>query len=294
MFKNVEYYENINLKNLSTMKTGGVGRWLVCPKNINELVQVLEICDKMKINHFMLGNGSNVLFDDAGFDGALISLRNFNQFVREGNCVQVGAGMNLFALNLKLQSAGLSGLEFSFGIPAMLGGFVVMNGGCFGHEICEFVKSVTVLNQNTVMTLQRKDICFGYRFSSLKNLIVLGVELELKPEKSEIIQQKMQDFLETKHRMQPCDLPSLGSVFKRVSGEENVYPAKLIDNLGLKGVKIGGAEVSKKHAGFIVNTGDATSEDVLDLIRFLEARLAEVGVHVEREIVVINKFGDEK
>lgn len=290
MFKNIDFIENCNLSNFSTMKTGGVGKYIVFPKNVKELQEILKIIEKKQLKMLIIGNGSNILFDDTGFDGVLISLKHFDEIEKiEGNKVWIGAGINLFLLNNKLKNLCMSGMEWSFGIPATLGGLVVGNGGCFGHEIGNFVEEVVVLQNLTVKTLKKQDLMFEYRNSNLRDYAVLKVLLKLKPSSSEEVQEKMNYFLNMKRNAQPCDLPSLGSVFKLVVGKEIVYPAKLIDNLGLKGVRIGGAEVSTKHAGFIVNRGGATSHDVLNLVKFLEGKLAEIGVFPEREIVVLQK-----
>lgn len=288
MFEEFECLENVELSNYSTMRTGGKAKYLVFPKNVKELQKILKIIKKNKQKFCIFGNGSNILFKDEGFDGVLINLKHLNKFEVLGESVYVGAGINLFYLNQILQKKGLSGLEWSYGIPATLGGLVVNNGGCLGHEIADFVEEVFVLKGLKVLVLNRSEIEFSYRNSSLKHkFIVLSAKLKLKHENPEVIKAKMIDYLETKRKSQPCEYPSLGSVFKRVQGEGILYPAKLIDNLGLKGVKIGGAEVSKKHAGFIINVGGATSRDVEDLIVFLESKLAEIGVFPEREIEIL-------
>lgn len=288
MFEEFECLENVDLSNYSTMRTGGKAKYLVFPKNVKELQKILKIIKKSKQKFCIFGNGSNILFKDEGFEGVLINLKYLNKFEVLDESVYVGAGINLFYLNQLLQKNGLSGLEWSYGIPATLGGLVVNNGGCFGHEIADLVEEVFVLKGLKVLVLNRSEIEFSYRNSSLKHkFIVLSAKLKLKHENPEVIKAKMIDYLETKRKSQPCEYPSLGSVFKRVHGEGILYPAKLIDNLGLKGVKIGGAEVSKKHAGFIINVGGATSRDIEDLIVFLESKLAEIGVFPEREIEIL-------
>ncbi|MBP3431732.1 MAG: UDP-N-acetylmuramate dehydrogenase [Clostridia bacterium] len=291
MFTNIDFVENVDLKNFSTMKTGGIARWMVFPKNHLEILEVLKECRDRKLKWFVLGNGSNVLFDDSGFDGVIISLKHLNKVSMCGkNCVRVGAGCNLFALNLKLQNMGLSGLEWSYGIPATLGGLLVMNGGCFGHEICELVEEVVALDDGKIRVLKNDECGFSYRYSNLSKFIVLNAKLKFFSCKNEVILENMTNFINKKRETQPCEFPSLGSVFKvvRRKGEkETIYPAKLIDNLGLKSVKIGGAEISQKHAGFIINKGGATSKDVLDLIDLVELKLAAIGVFPEREIIVL-------
>lgn len=288
MFKKFDHIENADLSNFSTMRTGGKAKYIVFPKNSKELIKIIKIIKKNNFNYHIFGNGSNILFSDDGYDGVLINLKHFNSISIYGEMVYVGAGVNLFYLNQFLQKNGLSGIEWSYGIPATIGGLVAGNGGCFGHEICDYIDEVIILRDEKVITLTRNEITFNYRSCDLKGkCIILNVKLKLKFENHDVIKSKMLNFLEEKREKQPCEFPSLGSVFKRVITEEIIYPAKLIDNLGLKGVKIGGAEVSKKHAGFIVNCGNATSKDVLDLIKFLEEKLSKIGVNVEREIEIL-------
>ena len=292
MFSEFECIENADLKEFSTIKIGGLAKWIVFPKNHIELKKILQICEKNALKLKILGNGSNILFADAGFDGVLVSLKYFNKItilesLQDECTLQVGAGINLFALNIRLGMLGLSGLEFSYGIPASLGGFIYMNGGCFGHEVCEVISSVLVMDYEGNLKVIEKDECgFDYRTSKLEKYIILGAKMRLKREKSEFILKNMLSYLEKKKNSQPCDMPSLGSVFKIVKSNPPIYPAKIIDNLGLKGVKIGMAEVSTKHAGFIVNLGGAKASDVIALIEFLEEKLKSVGVVVEREIVL--------
>lgn len=288
MFEEFEFLKDADLCNFSTMKTGGKVKYIVFPKNVKELLKVLKIVKKNKLKHYIIGNGSNILFRDEGFDGVLINLKHFNKIEIDNEHVNVGAGANLFYLNQILQKNGLTGLEWSYGIPATIGGLIANNGGCFGHEICEFVEEVIVLKNMKVFVLSKEQITFSYRFSSLKdNFIILNAKLRLKNESQETVKKNMLDFLEKKRMLQPCEYPSLGSIFKRIVGDEILYPAKLIDNLGLKGVKIGGAEISTKHAGFIVNVGGAKSQDVVDLIEFIEKKLTEIGIHAEKEIIIL-------
>lgn len=289
MFERFECKKNVELKNFSTVKIGGRADYLVFPKNVLQLKDILAEIQQNKQKYFILGNGSNVLFSDDGYRGVVISLKYFDRISRFGNSVRVGAGTNLFALNVRLKEIGLSGIEWSYGIPATLGGLIFMNGGSFGHEICEFVEEVVVLKNDRILRLKKEQIEWGYRETNLQNVIILSAKLNLIPEKSAKIAEKMNFFLEKKRNTQPLDFPSLGSVFKVINKEEIIYPAKIIDNLGLKGVKIGGAEVSQKHAGFIVNSSNATCQDYLNLMNFLQEKLAKIGVFVESEIIVLEE-----
>lgn len=298
MFEKFEKIENADLKNFSTMRTGGKARVIVFPKNKQELIEIMRLCEQHKKKSLVLGNGSNVLFDDTGFDGVIVSLKHFNKISictksmiknDPSHChfVSVGAGVNLFVLNRKLAEMGLSGLEWSYGIPATLGGFIVGNGGCFGHEIADFVEEVTVLDDRKIKTLKKSVLQFSYRNSNLRKFVVLSAKLRLKQQSSEKIRQDMMLYFNKKRESQPCEFPSLGSIFKHIKTEnETLFPAKLIDEMGLKGFCIGGAQVSTKHAGFIVNKGGATSTEVLQLIELLENKFAQKGVKAEREIIV--------
>lgn len=289
MFKNIYYLKNEKLAQYSTINIGGNAKYIVFPKSLKELRQCIKITRENKQKVFVLGNGSNTLFDDDGFDGVVISLKNMQKIIKKQNYVIVDAGVNLFALNLKVKEWGLSGLEWSYGIPASIGGFVFMNGGCFGHEICEYIEEVSVLRNDKIIKFKRPQIQFGYRQSNIDGIIV-SVKLKLVQCPNDIIAENMNQALKTKREKQPCDKPSLGSVFKRVmTDKEIIYPAKMIDSLGLKGVKIGGAEISTKHAGFIVNVGGATSADYIALMQFLRDKLAVYGVDVKNEIVILKK-----
>ncbi len=289
MFENFDVKEWASLKDYSTIKIGGKARWMVFPKDFIEVQQILKIVKNNNLKFFILGNGSNTLFDDDGFDGVIISLKKLNKIEFKDNYVDVDAGINLFALGQKLKMQGLSGLEFCYGIPASLGGFVYMNGGCFGHEIGELVEEVLVLKDDKLLVLKKENLKFSYRKSNLQDCVILKVKMKLKPEQSEIVEENMNFFFNKKKETQPCDLPSLGSVFKAVYGEKTIYVSKMIDTLGLKGVKIGEAEISKKHAGFIVNTGNATCKDFKKLVELIKTELAKENVYPELEIIMLDK-----
>ncbi len=289
MFENFDVKEWASLKDYSTIKIGGKARWLIFPKNALEVKKILKILKKNNLKYFILGNGSNTLFDDNGYDGVIISLKKLNKIEFDGDCVYSDAGVNLFVLGQKLKMHGLSGLEFCHGIPASLGGFVYMNGGCFGHEIGEFVEEVLVLRDDKIITLKKDQLKFSYRKSNLQDCVILKVLLKLTQNSPEIVKENMDNYYDKKKASQPCDLPSLGSIFKAVYGDKTIYVSKMIDTLGLKGVKIGEAEISNKHAGFIVNTGNATSKDFKDLIALIQKELAKVNVYPELEIIMLEK-----
>lgn len=281
MFDSIEKLEDVCLKDFCTFKIGGIGKIIVFPKNVLELKSVLKECKNNNLKYFILGNGSNILFPDYYFDKVIISLKNFNvvKVIRQ-NVVYAESGVNLFALNKFLADNSLAGLEFSFGIPASVGGFVYMNGGAFGQEISNFVLRVKIFENGKVKWLSRKDIDFQYRHSGISG-IILGVELKLQSGDKKNIIKKQQENLAIRKENQPYNKFSAGSIFKRENG---CIPAKIIDTMGLKGVKIGEAEISKKHAGFIVNNGDAKAIDVIALIQFIKHK---THMNFELEIVVL-------
>ncbi|MBR1890060.1 MAG: UDP-N-acetylmuramate dehydrogenase [Clostridia bacterium] len=288
MINNIEIKYDEKLSDYSSIKIGGKAKIMMFPKTVKEAVEILNFARKTGQKIFVLGNGSNVLFDDNGFDGIVINIKNFNKIKLFRSGAYVGAGVKLFYLNIKLQQTGLSGIEWSYGIPASVGGAIFMNAGCFGHEVGDVVEYVDVIKQGELARLKRNQILFDYRKTSLDDCVIIGVKLKLKKSSPQQIKESMDAFFDKKRMSQPCDAPSLGSVFKRINIDgETVYPAKLIDTLGLKGVKIGGAEISQKHAGFIVNTGSATSSDYKALVSLIERKCHEVGVDLQREVIYL-------
>ena len=281
MFDKFEKIENVNLKDYCTFKIGGNGKVIVFPRNVYELKKICKECEENNLQFFILGNGSNVLFPDYYFDKVILSLKKFDNIkIIRKNVVFVGAGVKLFVLNKFLLENSLQGLEFSFGIPASVGGFVCMNGGAFGDEVANHILRVKVLRDNKIIWLKRKEIDFSYRNSNIDD-IILGVEFKLKSEDKKLIAEKQQQYLLKRKETQPYDKFSAGSVFKR---QNNLIPAKVIDTFGLKGVKIGDAEISRKHAGFIVNNGNAKAMDVLALIKYIKLK---TGINFEDEIIIL-------
>lgn len=297
MFNGIKYEKNASLKDFSTIKIGGRAKYIVFPKDEAEIEMVLQEAKRSDEKVLILGNGSNTLFDVEFFGGVVISTREIKEIEKIGKeKVFVGAGANLFSLNLTLSQMGLGGLEWSYGIPASFGGLVYMNGGAFGSEIKDFLETVRVLRNGKIEDLKASEIEFAYRTSNLKNCIILGGVLALKEEKTEKIKEKMQNYLQKRRLTQPYDFPSLGSTFKHIkeNGGEIIYPAKLIDSLGLKGVKIGGVEVSTKHAGFLINSGNGTAEDYLSLAKLIEQKVYErFGLKLEKEVVLLSEVEEK-
>ena len=237
-------------------------------------------CKKSHLDFFILGNGSNVLFPDDDFKKIIIDLRKLNIIkITKQRTVIAEAGVRLFAFNRFLEQNGFAGFEWSYGIPATIGGLTYMNGGAFGEEVSNYIKKVKVLKNGKISWINRKKIDFSYRKSNILG-IILAVEFKFKNADSKIIEKQQKEFLEIRKKTQPYDKFSAGSVFKRT---DDKIPAIMIDKAGLKGVKIGGAEISTKHAGFIVNNGDATSKDVKDLIELTRKKCG----NFECEIIIL-------
>ncbi len=291
MFEKFCCIENADLSKYSTIKIGGRARWLVFPKDEKEMQEIFIASHKDSYKTFVLGNGSNTLFDMDFFDGVVVSTRYLDRIENLGDCkVKVGAGVNIFALNHRLKDMKLGGMEWSYGIPASFGGLVFMNGGAFGHEIADLIESVIAFDGERIFELQREQLNFSYRNSHLEGLVVLGGVLRLFDRDSDEILKIMNENLQKRKDSQPYDMPSLGSVFKRICVDEVIYPAKLIDSLALKGVKIGGVEVSSKHAGFIVNGESGTAKDFEKLVKLVEKKvLKKYNIKLEREVVYLSE-----
>lgn len=280
MFENVEKIEKADLKNFNTFKIGGKGT-ILFPKNVFELKRTIKECKNNKLKYFVLGNGSNLLFPDYDLDTVLISLKNFNKISKKENFIYVEAGVNMFSLNKFCLENSLTNLEWSFGLPASFGGLVYMNGGAYEHTIFDYIRRVKVLNDNKVVWLKKNDIQFTYRKSNISG-IILGGEIILNKSDKKTVENKQKYYFECRKSTQPLNYPSAGSIFKR---KNDIIPAKLIDSFNLKGVRIGGAEISKKHAGFIVNVDNAKSIDVRALIDYIKNK---VGIDLEEEIIILN------
>lgn len=290
IFQDEDFFKvNVDMSKHLSFRCGGIAKYFFQPKNVNELKKALWFCRKNKLKYFILGNGTNVICPDEGYDGAIISLKKINEvYIRKNiDCVEVcaDAGVNLYVLNKTLAENYISGLEWSYGIPASMGGATYMNAGAYGNEMSEVITSVEVLKKGRIKTLKRDDINFSYRHSGLDDCIILRTWLKLDFGDKNIIEQNQKEFMQKRLQSQPLDFPNAGSVFKRTA---RLIPAKLIDNMGFKGVIIGKAQVSEKHAGFIVNLGGATSADIISLIEKIKTEVKEkTGETLESEIVIL-------
>ena len=272
------------LKNHTTFKIGGPVELLVTPKSRDQLISVRTLLIKSGIAPLILGNGSNILAADGWISRIAVKTDEGNSdTVRNGDIIWAGSGVLLSRLSMTAQRNGLTGLEFAYGIPGTLGGAVYMNAGAYGSEMKEIVLETEVIDaEGQIKTLTEHD--FAYRRSRFftSGEIILSSRLKLQFGEAEQIMQKMGEFLAKRKASQPLDVPSAGSVFKRPKAG---FAAALIDEAGLKGFSIGGAEVSAKHAGFIVNRNGATCDDVLRLIEHVVKTVQRIfGVELEPEI----------
>ena len=288
-FPNAKIFINEPLKNHSSFKIGGPASVMIVPENEKELINVLKFCKNEEINFFILGKGSNVLFSDNGFDGVVIKISDgFNKMSFDGDFAFCESGTSLANFTMNCAKNGLSGLEFASGIPGTLGGAIFMNAGAYEHSISECLHEVRYLDSDYNVAILNKDQCnMGYRSSifSKNNYVILSASFKLDNEKPEIIKQRIKDFNDQRKSKQPINYPSAGSVFKR---PQNSFAGMLIEQAGLKGKSIGGAEVSQKHAGFIINKGDATAKDVIELIDLIKDKVYnDFLISLELEIKLI-------
>ena len=281
---------NENMSKYTTFKLGGNAKFLCFPSCIDELKSVINYCKTNKEKYFILGKGSNTVFRDKGYNGVVINMSNFEkQITMDNGLVKASAGTSLFELNRFLLENSLAGFEWSFGIPGSVGGAVIMNAGAYGGEIGNYIEKVEVLINNRRRIIYRENLQFSYRYSSLQNTknIILNVWFRLKNGDTKEIQSLQKYYYDQRKEKQPLNYPSAGSIFKR---ENNIIPAKIIDKLYLKGVNINGVEVSKKHSGFIVKTGDATTSDLEQLIDKIKTIVKqEEGVTLVTEIIVVGE-----
>ncbi|HZK58226.1 MAG TPA: UDP-N-acetylmuramate dehydrogenase [Clostridia bacterium] len=279
------------MKNHTSIKIGGLADIMVMPGSIRDVKSVIEICKKSDVPYFIMGNGSNLLVKDKGMRCVVVKLGDrFANVTIDGNIVIAQAGILLSTLSDKIAMESLKGFEFANGIPGTLGGAVTMNAGAYGGEMKNVVKSVKVLDvEGRTKSLLLEELEFGYRTSviQIRNYIVLEVEMEFEKGNYGEIVTIIKDLEEMRTTKQPLDLPSCGSVFKRPPGH---FAGKLIEDSGLKGKKIGGAQVSELHCGFIVNADNATANDVSDLIKLVQETVkCKFGIQLETEVKVIGE-----
>lgn len=252
----------------TTFRIGGPADIFVIPKDLLSLKEVLSVTQGIK--KYIMGNGSNLLLPDKGIRGIVIKVSGgLNDFECDGRHVTVGAGTLVQPLIHKLAGLSLSGLEFAAGVPAALGGSIVMNMGAFGHDISGLIEHVEMISgSGRKIKLSRSELGFSYRSSRIDECIVTSAKLKLSHKSKEIIKRNIEQIIIKRKETQPWAVPSAGSIFKN---PKEIQAGKLIDMAGLKGLRVGGAEISKKHANFIINLGDAKETDIKSIIRKVKA-----------------------
>jgi len=276
----------------TTFRTGGPASLFIRPENKGQLVEVMALIKKLGTEFFVLGNGSNLLVSDKGFDGVVISLSKMNDIHLEGdNDIYAEAGAMNSQIAAFARDNGLKNFEFAAGIPGTIGGAMIMNAGAYGGEMKLVTRSVTVLSpEGEIMVLDNASMEFGYRSSAIKGrgYIVISVLLSLEKGDKETITKNMQELAAKRREKQPLEFPSAGSTFKRPEG---YFAGKLIEDAGLRGFSVGDAAVSEKHCGFVINKGNATSAEVYELICEVRKRVYEnSGVTLEPEVIMLGKF----
>lgn len=280
------------MKKHITFRVGGPAACFLTPSTKEQIREILHICQEEKTPYFILGNGSNLLVSDQGFDGVVLQVyKNMNQVTVEGEHLRVQAGALLSATARKALEAGLTGMEFAAGIPGTMGGAAVMNAGAYGGEMKDILESVTVLTpEGEQKELNNEELQLGYRTSVVKEkgYIVLEAVLSLKKGDPEAIKSRMDELKEQRVTKQPLEYPSAGSTFKRPEG---YFAGKLVMDSGLRGYQVGGARVSEKHCGFVINAGGATAKDVRTLMENVrDIVYKKYGVTLEPEVKFLGEF----
>ena len=286
-----EVYINEPMKNHTSFRTGGPADVYVKADRAENIIKAIEMLKKENVEYMIIGNGSNLLVSDRGICGAVIEIGSMmNNISVEGEKIYAEAGALLSSLAAAAAENCLTGLEFASGIPGSVGGAVVMNAGAYDGEIKDAIDYADVIdNEGNILRLTKDELGLSYRHSVIdeKKMIVIGAGFRLKEGDGRAIKEKMADFAARRREKQPLNYPSAGSTFKRPEGH---FAGKLIEDAGLKGKTIGGAQVSQKHAGFIINTGDATTEDVLELMDCcVETVYNKFGVRLEPEVRFIGR-----
>lgn len=280
------------MKSHTTFRVGGPADYFVTPQTAEEVAKVIEACTQEKAPYYIVGNGSNLLVSDKGYEGVIIQIyKQMNQVKVEGAQIHAQAGALLSMIAKRALGAELTGFEFAAGIPGTLGGACVMNAGAYGGEMKDVLKSVTVLtDKGEVKTLAKEELELGYRTSVIakKGYIVLEAVLELQKGEKEKIQAVRDDLKERRVTKQPLEYPSAGSTFKRPEG---YFAGKLIQDAGLRGFQVGGAQVSEKHCGFVINKDQATASDVMNLMNQVSDKVyEEFGVRLQPEVKRLGEF----
>ena len=286
-----KYGEVINHASLENYNTYGIkssAKYLVKPNDIDKLLDLINYLNKNNIKYYVLGKGSNVILPDDEFNGVIISLELLNKVVINDNTIDAQCGVTLASLGMLAINNSLSGFEYLVGIPGTLGGALYGNAGVKDHTIYDYLESVLVIRNGEYVRLQKKDIKIDYRHTEFKenNDILVSAIFKLDSGNTNEMKEIVNESRIKRINSQPLEYKNAGSVFKNPQGD---YAGRLIENLGLKGYKIGGAEVSEKHANFIVNTGNATSEDIKKLIMYIKSKVKdEYDIELELEQIIVS------
>jgi UDP-N-acetylmuramate dehydrogenase len=277
---------NEPMSKYTSFRIGGPADYYLEPVDKTDLVQLVVYLETANIPYVIIGSGSNLLISDDGIRGAVVNVeRGLSNLTIDGNTVVVEAGVKMAKFVDFCIQHGLKGVEMLPGIPGTIGGAVIMNAGAYGGEISDHLVAVEMLSDRKVVTVQKSEAGFAYRRSALRGGVVLSATFELPSgDKAELMKMR-RELLVRRNQSQPLNLPNSGSVFKNPEGK---YAAKLIEEVGLKGTKRGGAQISEKHGNFIVNTGNAKADDVLELIRLARKKVADrTGIVLELEVKMI-------
>ena len=271
--RGIEYKRDFPLSSKSSFRIGGEAGVAVFPKNKDEVKYAIESLRVNDVPYITVGNTSNILFEDEGYYGAVIFTEKMNSVVIDGNKLYADSGASFTAMAVAAKKASLTGLEFAYGIPGSCGGAVFMNAGAYGGEVSQVIEYCEVYDtvKGAFLTIPKDEMNLSYRHSILtdnRNLICIGAAFILKDGNKEEIDAVMRDLMQRRISKQPLEYPSAGSVFKRPAPD--LFVGKMIEDSGLKGYTVGGAQVSEKHAGFIINVGGATAADVLGLIKHIQ------------------------
>lgn len=281
---------NEKMSKYTTMRVGGPCDCIVFPDEISKIKEVIGFCKNENITFFVIGNGSNLLVKDEGIHGVVIKLgHRFGKIELDGEYILAYAGATMPTLSQLAKKNSLKGLEFACGIPGTIGGGVKMNAGAYGSQISDILYEVTYMDEKEeIKTIKNKDCSFGYRksiFTINPNYVILSAKFKLERGNIDEIENKMKENSLARKAKQPLEYPNFGSVFKRPEG---YFVGKLVDDAGLRGYKIGGAQVSTKHTGFIVNVDNATCKDVLDLIGYVQTTVYnKFNVKLTPEVIII-------
>ena len=290
----IEYIKNEPMSLHTSFHIGGNADFFVTVKDEEQLCSLIEFLKDEDVPFMVIGRGSNLVVSDLGIEGVVISLCKMNEVrLKENGHIYAAAGASLASVCNFARDNGLSGIEFAYGIPGSVGGAMVMNAGAYGGEMKDIAFSARVLDENGFITeIPIESMELGYRSSVFKNknLTVLSAEFKLSHGEKQEINAKMEDFMNRRKLKQPLEFPSGGSVFKRPEG---YFAGALIEKNGFKGVSVGGAQVSEKHAGFIINTGNATCSDVKRLIKIIQQKVMEEdGVSLHTELIFVGRWQD--